>query len=114
LNFSFKATEARALQQQHREREIDLFAHATAHRSSGNGGPYLGSRYTISSNRGLGSIYNVASTLLHDTYLYGGGGGGGLGAHSRDTYRLRRGIRRRNDAEIILGSSFCGGPGGPG
>ena len=114
MNFSFKATEARALQQQHREREIDLFAHATAHRSSGNGGPYLGSRYTISSNRGLGSIYNVASSLLHDTYLYGGGGGGGLGAHSRDTYRLRRGIRRLNDAEIILGSSFCGGPGGPG
>jgi hypothetical protein len=27
------ATEARTLQQQHREREIDLFAHAAAHRS---------------------------------------------------------------------------------
>ena len=116
------ATEARALQQQHREREIDLFAHAAAHRSSGagggaGGGPYLGSRYTISSNRGIGSIYNVASSLLHDTYLYGGGGGGGGagGAHSRDTYRLRRGIRRFNDAEIILGSSLGGvGAGGPG
>ena len=38
------------------------------------------------------------------------------GAHSRDTYRLRRGIRRFNYAEIIFGSSLgdvgAGGPGG--
>lgn len=102
------ATEARNLQQQHREREIDLFAHAAAHRSSGaggaggsSGGPYLGGRYTLSTNRGLGSIYNVASSLLHDTYLYGGGPSG-LG-HSRDLSRLRRGLRRFNEAEIILG-----------
>lgn len=102
------ATEARNLQQQHREREIDLFAHAAAHRSSGaggaggsSGGPYLGGRYTLSTNRGLGSIYNVASSLLHDTYLYGGGPSG-LG-HSRDLNRLRRGLRRFNEAEIILG-----------
>jgi hypothetical protein len=94
------------MQQQQREREIDLFQHAAAHRSNASGapgGPYLGSRYTLSSNRGLGSIYNVASSLLHDTYLYGGGPSG-LGGHSRDLNRLRRGLRRFNETEIILGS----------
>ncbi len=94
------------MQQQQREREIDLFQHAAAHRSNATGtpgGPYLGSRYTLSSNRGLGSIYNVASSLLHDTYLYGGGPSG-LGGHSRDLNRLRRGLRRFNETEIILGA----------
>lgn len=95
------------MQQQQREREIDLFQHAAAHRSNAgggsSGGPYLGGRYTLTSNRGLGSIYNVASSLLHDTYLYGGGPSG-LGGHSRDLNRLRRGLRRFNDAEIILGT----------
>jgi hypothetical protein len=98
------------MQQQQREREIDLFQHAAAHRSNASGapgGPYLGSRYTLSSNRGLGSIYNVASSLLHDTYLYGGAPSG----HSRDLNRLRRGLRRFNETEIILGSHGAHQPG---
>jgi hypothetical protein len=61
-------------------------------------------RYTLStSGRGLGSIYNVASSLLHDTYLYGGVGGASALGNSRDLSRLRRGLRRFNEAEIILG-----------
>ena len=118
------ATEARALQQQHREREIDLFS--AAHRSGsrfggggGGGGNYLGRGYRISANRGLEGIYNVASSLLHDTYLYGGSSG-------RDFNRLRRNIRHLNEAngggEIILGhgaipsgfGSLLGGGGGGG
>ena len=114
------ATEARALQQQHREREIDLFA-AAAHRSARGAGatghaagsnPYLGSRYTISANRGLGGIYNVASSLLHDSYLYGGGG---AGAHGRDLSRLRRGLRQLNEAEFMpLSPGVMGVVGGAG
>ncbi|CAF0785839.1 unnamed protein product [Brachionus calyciflorus] len=96
------ATEARALQQQHREREIDLFA--AAHRTGrvgGNGNSYissLGRGYRITSNRGLEGIYNVASSLLNDTYVYGGG-------QSRDLNRLRRNLRHLNEADIFFGSS---------
>jgi hypothetical protein len=115
------ATEARALQQQHREREIDLFA--AAHRSSGRAGgavgavanPYIGNRYTISANRGLGGIYNVASSLLHDSYFYGSGSGG-AGGHGRDLNRLRRGLRHLNEADLIFnaaGGGLSGLVGGP-
>ena len=106
------ATEARALQQQHREREIDLFAAAAHRRGGGSGGnPYLGGRYTISANRGLGGIYNVASSLLHDSYLYSGGAGG----HGRDLSRLRRGLRQLNEAEFNpLSPAILGGPSGSG
>ncbi len=119
------ANEARQLQQQQREREIDLFAaaHRTSGRAGGAGGtianPYIG-RYTISSNRGLGGIYNVASTLLHDSYFYGSGAGGASGSHGRDLNRLRRGLRHLNDADLIFNgfpgmsgpSGLTGGPSG--
>lgn len=103
------ATEARALQQQQREREIDLFsaAHRSGSRFTGN---YIGRGYRINANRGLEGIYNVASSLLHDTYLYGGNGGGGGGGGGRN-YRNIRNIRHLNEGgEIILGHGAI--PGG--
>lgn len=106
------ATEARALQQQHREREIDLFS--AAHRSgsrfgASGGGNYVGRGYRISSNRGLEGIYNVASSLLHDTYMYSGGGSGGGGG--RDFNRLRRNIRHLNEGDIFFGGGIPSGAG---
>ena len=96
------ATEARTLQQAHHEREIDLFA-AAAHRSASRFGAGGGSRMTArmstsgvrGGTTGLDGIYNVASSLLHDTYIYGGGG-------SRDLSRLRRGLRQLTDVDFIF------------
>ena len=101
------ATEARALQQQHREREIDLLT-AAAHRGAGGrgGGGYLGNRYTISTNRGLGGIYNVASSLFNDGYLYTSGLG-----HGRDLSRIRRGLRQLNEADLALNPAGLAGAG---
>jgi len=86
------ATEARSLQQQQREREMDFFTHRAA-------GGLFGHRYTISSTN---RFYNAAS-LLNDTYLFGGGAGGaGAGAGGqRVDHRLRRSLfRRYNEAEM--------------
>jgi E3 ubiquitin-protein ligase HUWE1 len=104
------AAEARTLQQQHREREIDLFT-AAAHRSAasrfGGGGAGGGSRglrmgaHRTGGQAGLDGIYNVASSLLHDTYMYASGGGGG-GGTTRDLSRLRRGLRQLGDADFIF------------
>lgn len=122
------ANEARALQQQQqRDREIDLFsAHRSGNRfggGGGGGGNYTSRGFRISSNRGIEGIYNVASSLLHDSYLYGGSGGGGGGIGAGRDLRLRRSFRHLNDGgEIILGhgaipggfGSLLGGGGGSG
>lgn len=114
------AAEARQLQQQHRDREIDLFAAAAAahHRSAsrfsrGAGGAGLriggsnrgtgGGAAAAAAAAGLEGIYNVASSLLHDTYMYGSGGTG-AGAN-RDLSRLRRGLRQLNDADFIFNNN---------
>ena len=133
------ANEARALQQQQREREIDLLTAAAAHRNAagsrgaGGGGagggisiPHMGTsgRYSIATgHRGLSSIYNAASSLLNDTYLYGtgaGGGGSGVALHGRDLNRLRRNLRHLNDTDLIFSAGQLTGfdlttiPGGAG
>ncbi len=111
------AAEARQLQQQHREREIDLFA-AAAHRSAsrfGGGGASralrIGSGHRSGGQANLDGIYNVASSLLHDTYMYAGGAGGSSGgAGTRDLSRLRRGLRQLNDADFIFNAPLHGIP----
>ncbi len=105
------AAEARTLQQQHRDREIDLFAaaHRSASRFGGGGGGSGASRAlriggghrTGGGQATLDGIYNVASSLLHETYMYPGGGGAS-GAGTRDLSRLRRGLRQLNDADFIF------------
>ncbi len=106
------AAEARQLQQQHREREIDLFAaaHRTAGRLGGGGGARSTIRIGGGSGRsgGLDGIYNVASSILQDTYMYGGGGGGSRG----DMSRIRRGLRQLNDADFIFSTNALNPSGG--